>query len=133
MNHPVEDTASHAASQISKLPLAMAQVIPVDLNYYQDVSMDELESAWVRLVEDKLNSMAERQSRMENRQEGLESQLTINNTVTREIHEILSTAKGAFKFFGWMAQFAGMAVKIAAFLAATYATAKLAFPHLFKS
>lgn len=92
----------------------------------------ELDSAWVALVDDKLLQMAERQHRMEVRQENLEAALKMNNAMTTEIHDILSTAKSGFKFLGWIGTAATWLVKLGAFAAATYATLKLAFPHLFK-
>jgi len=106
-------------------------ITPVEVHILEQ-PMDELDSEWVALVDEKLLQMAERQQRMERRQESLEASMAMNNTLTSEIFEIVNAAKGAFKFFGWIAQFAGMVIKIGAFVAASYATAKLAFPHLFK-
>jgi hypothetical protein len=93
----------------------------------------ELDSAWVALVDEKLLQMAERQHRMEKRQENLEAAMTMNNTMTGEIYDILSTAKSGFKFLGWIGTGATWVVKLGAFAAASYAAIKLAFPHLFKS
>lgn len=91
------------------------------------------DSEWVTLASARLDSLAERQARTEQRLENLEAGVGINNKVTAEIYEILTAAKGAFKFFSWMGQFAGWALRIGAAAAALYASMKVAFPHLFKS
>jgi hypothetical protein len=104
---------------------------PVEVHILE-TPMDELDSAWVALVDEKLLQQAERQQRFENRLENLEQLMKMNNSMTAETFEVVTAAKGAFKFFGWVAQFAGMIIKVGAFFAASYATAKLAFPHLFK-
>jgi hypothetical protein len=93
---------------------------------------DNNESEWVHLVDTKLVELAQQQGRIEERQTLMESQLQLNNEVTLEIHDILIAAKGAFKFLGWVGQFASWLIKIGAFIAASYATLKVAFPHVFK-
>lgn len=119
MNRPVEEAACRTFT-------------PVELHFYQEKPMDELDSAWVSLVDEKLLQMAERQHRMEKRQESMEAAMAMNNSMTTEIFDIVSAAKGAFKFFGWVGTFAGWSVKVAVFVGGAWAATKLAFPHLFK-
>ena len=101
---------------------------PVEVHILEK-PVDELDSAWVSLVDEKLLQMAERQQRTEHRLENLESLMKMNNSLTVETFEVINAAKGAFRVLGWIGQFAGWTMKIGAMLAAGWAAIKVIAPH----
>lgn len=102
--------------------------IPVEVRYPEN-AVDQFDTSWGQQVETELLRQSERLTNIEQRQERLEHDLALNSSATFEIHDILTTAKGAFRFFGWVGKAATVLLKLGAVAAATWTTVKALAPH----
>jgi len=114
---------------VSSAGAAERTFTPVELQFYQEHTVGDVDSAWINQVETELVKQGDRLTAIEERQERMEAALADNSAATFEIHDILTAAKGAFRVLGWLGQGTAWALKFGAATVGFYAAIKALAPH----